>query len=75
MIRNLRETLTQLVEGLKEGGPYSHVSTNEYERRFFLQELLSELNLDSKHITEFEVPIVPDPSRSTAQAHYTEDNE
>jgi hypothetical protein len=40
---NLEQALAQLVEALKAGRAYSHTATNEYERRFFLQELLTEI--------------------------------
>jgi hypothetical protein len=40
---NLEQALAQLVEALKAGRAYSHTATNEYERRFFLQELLGEI--------------------------------
>ena len=49
MTNNLEQSLTQLVDGLKACGPYCHTATNEYTRRFFLQELLVEVK---RHSTE-----------------------
>ena len=43
MLSNLEQALAHLVEALKAGRAYSHTATNEYERRFFLQELLTEI--------------------------------
>ena len=63
MRNKLEQALTILVEGLKAGGPYSHAATNEYERRFFLQELLAEVR---RHQSQPDIPesesgsIVPD---------------
>ena len=60
---NLEQALTQLVEALKAGKAYSHTATNEYERRFFLQELLAEVR---RHQSQPDIPesesgsIVPD---------------
>ena len=64
MRNKLEQALAILVEGLKAGGPYSHTASNEYERRFFLQELLAEVGRHRTQegiISESQsVSIVPD---------------
>ena len=59
---NLEQALAHLVEALKAGRAYSHTATNEYERRFFLQELLGEIRRHQQlaDISESDsIPIVP----------------